>query len=48
MMMPQAMMYLALAIIFEIAGTICLRLSNGFSKWPYVFGICIGYALALC
>ena len=46
MMMPQAMMYLALAIIFEIAGTICLRLSNGFSKWPYVLGICIGYALA--
>ena len=44
--MSQAMLYLALAIGFEIAGTICLRLSDGFSRWPYVIGICIGYALA--
>lgn len=45
-MLPQAMLYLALAITFEIGGTICLRLSDGFSKWPYVIGLCVGYVLA--
>lgn len=44
--MWHAMAYLALAIGFEIFGTICLRLSDGFSKWPYVTGIAIGYGLA--
>ncbi len=44
--MWHAMGYLALAIVFEIFGTICLRLSDGFSKLPYVIGITIGYALA--
>lgn len=45
-MLWQAVVYLALAIAFEIAGTICLRLSEGFSKWPYVVGIAVGYGLA--
>ncbi|RYZ94669.1 MAG: QacE family quaternary ammonium compound efflux SMR transporter, partial [Moraxellaceae bacterium] len=46
MIVPQAILYLALAIVFEVGGTICLRLSHGFSKWPYVLGICMGYSLA--
>lgn len=46
MIVPQAILYLALAIVFEVGGTICLRLSHGFSKWPYVLGIYMGYSLA--
>lgn len=42
----QAIICLALAIACEIAGTICLRLSDGFSKWPYIIGIAVGYGLA--
>ncbi|WP_026470667.1 DMT family transporter [Alkanindiges illinoisensis] len=45
-MLWQAIIYLALAIACEIAGTICLRLSDGFSKWPYIIGIATGYGLA--
>lgn len=45
-MLWQAIIYLALAIACEIAGTICLRLSDGFSKWPYIIGIAAGYGLA--
>ncbi|ONG39767.1 hypothetical protein BKE30_08200 [Alkanindiges hydrocarboniclasticus] len=45
-MLWQAIIYLALAIACEIAGTIFLRLSDGFSKWPYVIGITVGYGLA--
>ncbi|XID75939.1 DMT family transporter [Alkanindiges sp. WGS2144] len=45
-MLWQAIFYLALAIALEIAGTLCLRLSDGFSKWPYVLGVAIGYGLA--
>lgn len=45
-MLWQAVFYLALAIACEIAGTICLRLSDGFSKWPYIVGVAAGYGLA--
>ena len=44
--MWQALSYLGLAILCEIIGTLCLRLSDGFSKWPYVLGLAIGYGLA--
>ncbi|RYY79905.1 MAG: multidrug efflux SMR transporter [Moraxellaceae bacterium] len=45
-MLWQAIVYLAFAIACEIAGTICLRLSDGFSRWPYIIGIAAGYGLA--
>ena len=41
--------YLTLAIAFEVAGTTCMKLSAGFTKWvPSVlmwvfYGICFGF-----
>lgn len=38
--------FLALAIVFEVAGTSLLKLSDGFTRlWPTV-GVAIGYGLA--
>lgn len=38
-------LYLTLAIVFEVAGTTCMKLSDGFSKlWPSIF-IFVFYAL---
>lgn len=38
--------YLAFAIITEVAGTVCLRLSEGFSKlWPSIL-IFVFYAIS--
>ncbi|RYZ96480.1 MAG: multidrug efflux SMR transporter [Moraxellaceae bacterium] len=45
-MLGQAVIYLALAIACEVAGTVCLRLSEGFSKSWYIVGIALGYGLA--
>ena len=42
-------LYLILAIVFEVAGTTCMKLSAGFTKWvPSVlmwvfYGICFGF-----
>ncbi|NLX19014.1 MAG: multidrug efflux SMR transporter [Desulfobulbus sp.] len=42
-------MYLVSAIIFEVAGTICMKLSDGFTRWiPTVFMVflyvlCFGF-----
>lgn len=41
--------YLALAIAFEVAGTTCMKLSEGFTRlWPSVmifvfYGLCAGF-----
>ncbi|GAB3524871.1 DMT family transporter [Arthrobacter monumenti] len=38
--------FLALAIVFEVAGTSLLKLSDGFTRlWPSV-GVAVGYGLA--
>lgn len=38
--------FLALAIVFEVAGTSLLKLSDGFSRlWP-TLGVAVGYGLA--
>ena len=44
--MWHALGYLGLAIVCEIIATLCLRLSDGFTKWPYILGLALGYALA--
>jgi small multidrug resistance pump len=31
--MNTAYLYLGLAIVLEVAGTICMKLSHGFTKW---------------
>ena len=42
-----AWLYLALAILFELAGTFCLKLSHGFTRaWPSV-GLFVFYGVSL-
>jgi len=41
-------LYLILAVVFEVAGTTCMKLSVGFSKvWPAVL-MALFYAVSLC
>ena len=43
----MAWLYLALAIIFELAGTFCLKLSHGFTRtWPSA-GLFVFYGISL-
>lgn len=37
--------YLLLAIVLELIGTMCMKQSNGFSIIPYAFGTLISYGL---
>ncbi len=39
----MAYIFLTLAIILEVAGTVCLKLSDGFTKLLPVVGTCITY-----
>ena len=39
----MAYLFLALAIILEVCGTICMKLSDGFSKPLPVVGTCLTY-----
>lgn len=39
----MAYLFLALAIILEFCGTICMKLSDGFSKPLPVVGTCLAY-----
>ncbi len=40
-------LYLALGIVFEVLGTICMKLSEGFTKWiPSVF-VFLFYGMSL-
>jgi small multidrug resistance pump len=41
---PQAWWVLAVAIAFEVAGTTCMRLSEGFSRWLPSLLIFVFYA----
>jgi small multidrug resistance pump len=42
----MAWLLLALAIVVEIIGTLCLRASDGFSRPAYVVGTAVGYGAA--
>lgn len=44
--LPQAWAVLALAIAFEVAGTTCMRLSEGFSRWLPSVLIFVFYAVS--
>lgn len=39
----MAYLFLALAIILETAGTVCMKLSDGFTKPLPVVGTCLAY-----
>jgi len=43
---PQAWAVLAVAIAFEVAGTTCMRLSEGFSRWLPSLLIFVFYAVS--
>jgi hypothetical protein len=35
---PMSWFLLAVAIMLEVAGTVCTKLSNGFTRlWPFIF-----------
>ncbi len=38
--------FLALAIVFEVAGTSLLKLSDGFTRWWPSVGVAVGYGMA--
>jgi small multidrug resistance pump len=42
----QAWALLAVAILFEVAGTTCMRLSEGFSRWVPSILIFVFYAIS--
>lgn len=43
----MAYTYLTIAILFEVAGTISLKMSEGFSKPLYGMGTAVGYGVAI-
>jgi small multidrug resistance pump len=38
-------LYLSGAILFELGGTVCLKYSDGFTRWPFVVGLVSLYGL---
>lgn len=42
-----AYLFLTLAIISEVGGTMCMKLSNGLTKWPFAVGMAACYAVSL-
>lgn len=43
----MTLLFLILAIVFEVAWAICLKASDGFAKLPYAVATIITYALSL-
>lgn len=43
----MAYLYLAIAIISEVAGTMCMKYSEGFTKWYYAVGMGVCYMCSL-
>lgn len=39
-------LFLFLAILLEVAGTVCMKLSEGFTRWPYAVLMFLFYAVA--
>lgn len=42
----QQIIYLLLAIVFEISGTTALKLSNGFTNWGYTSIMVVAYIVS--
>ena len=42
----MAWVYLLFAIVFELAGTTALKLSDGFTKLYWTLGMAVSYGLA--
>ena len=43
----SGLLWLALAIVFEIAGTLSLRASDGLRRWRWLIVVAVGYTVAL-
>ena len=43
-----AYIFLSIAIVFEVGGTIMLPLTDGFTEYMYVVPVCIMYAISFC
>lgn len=42
-----AYLFLALAIVAEVAGTTCMKFSEGFTKWQFGVGMAVCYSVSL-
>ena len=43
-----AYIFLFVAILFEVGGTIMLPLTDGFTEYIYVIPVCVMYAISFC